>query len=456
MKSIVNVSVENIYPHPDNPRKDLGDLNEMVKSIEKNGIMQNLTIIPVSALSEEPEDQPTAGKIDTKSDFHVLIGHRRLAAAKKAGLTEVPCQIVSQISKKEQLSIMLEENMQRNDLTIYEQAQGFQMMLDLGDTVEDIVEKTGFSQATVYHRLNIAKLNQKELLKKEQDENFQLSLKDLIELEKIKNIKTRNKVLKEARDSANLAYLAKNAATQEKRSENTKLVLKKLEDRDIEQLPDGKYWWDSNYERIKDIDLDKDIPEKIKIGKNIGKLYYREYNGTLYILKQKEKSKEEKSGLSDEEKQKRRNKKILNQIQKALYDKIDKFLEDILNKETDWINEKEFLQDIWEFLIKKDVDIDFKDLVTWNKDRSWWSLSSEEKQAEELKLKEYPMAYQMLIAAYLESFYDVFGYDLNYKKEDAKLVIMLVNILEKFGFSINEEEQQLIEGTHEAYKENIR
>ena len=55
--------------------------------------------------------------------------------------------------------------MQRSDLTIYEQAQGFQLMLDLGDTEEQIAEKTGFSKTTIRRRLNIAKLNQDELKK---------------------------------------------------------------------------------------------------------------------------------------------------------------------------------------------------------------------------------------------------------------------------------------------------
>ena len=82
----------------------------------------------------------------------------------------MPCRIAEGLSRKEQLSIMLEENMQRSDLTIYEQAQGFQLMLDLGDTEEQIAEKTGFSKTTIRRRLNIAKLNQDELKKKEQDE----------------------------------------------------------------------------------------------------------------------------------------------------------------------------------------------------------------------------------------------------------------------------------------------
>lgn len=137
---VVKIRVENIYPHPDNPRKDLGDVTELAESMKKHGVMQNLTVIPASALTADPEDQPDADKVSVISDFHALIGHRRLEAAKLAGLVEVPCQIRSKISRKEQVGIMLLENIQREDLTIQEQAQGFQMMLDLGDTEDQIAE----------------------------------------------------------------------------------------------------------------------------------------------------------------------------------------------------------------------------------------------------------------------------------------------------------------------------
>lgn len=82
------------------------------------------------------------------------------------------------MSYKEQVGTMLTENMQRVDLTIPEQAEGFQMMLDLGDTVEDIANKTGFSESTVRHRVNIAKLDKSALKEKNDDEGFQLTLKD--------------------------------------------------------------------------------------------------------------------------------------------------------------------------------------------------------------------------------------------------------------------------------------
>lgn len=196
VKGIVTIGLEHIHPHPDNPRKDLGDLTELAESIKKNGIMQNLTVIP-------KEGEP--------GEYITIIGHRRSAAAKLAGVTEAPCRVIEGMTDKEQMSTMLEENMQRNDLTIWEQAQGFQMMLDLGETEDTIAEKTGFSKKTIRHRLNIAKLDSKTLMEKERQDGYQLSLTDLYELEKIKDVKTRDKILKDSTDSRDLARRAINA-----------------------------------------------------------------------------------------------------------------------------------------------------------------------------------------------------------------------------------------------------
>ena len=174
----IMIPIEQLKPHPDNPRKDVGDITELAESIRANGVFQNLTVIPVI-----PDD-------DT---YMVVIGHRRLAAAKAAGLTELPCMVV-EMDAKEQISTMLLENMQRNDLTIWEQAQGFQMMLDLGETESDIAEKTGFSKTTVRHRLKLLELDPEEFRKSQER---QPSMADYIELEKISDEKLRNQVLKD-------------------------------------------------------------------------------------------------------------------------------------------------------------------------------------------------------------------------------------------------------------------
>ena len=106
-----NLSVRSLHPHPKNPRKDLGDLTELTDSIKKNGIMQNLTVIPGFYKMD--------GKFfNTDQEYTVIIGHRRLEAAKAAGLTEVPCRIYENLPENDQIATMLEENMQRNDLTV--------------------------------------------------------------------------------------------------------------------------------------------------------------------------------------------------------------------------------------------------------------------------------------------------------------------------------------------------
>lgn len=309
-KDIVNIKLDRIHSHPDNPRKDIGDVKELAESIRKNGIMQNLTIIPLSALTEEPENQPEAETVSGVSDFYALIGHRRLAAAKEAGLTEVPCQIISKISKKEQVGIMLEENMQRSDLSISEQAQGFRMMLDPGWAADEIAEKTGFSKTTVYHRLNIAKLNQKELKKRESDIDFQLSLKDLYTLEQVESIRTRNRILKEAYNSQRLSVMARDAARDEKRAKTQKAIEKLLKEKGVQKAPqeiiDQRY--SSKYTELKSMDLDKEPPKRISLKKTNEQQYYYAQYGWMHIVCKAPKGKKEQSETNKKEAQKKRSK----------------------------------------------------------------------------------------------------------------------------------------------------
>lgn len=171
---IVYLPIERLHPHPDNPRKELGDLTELADSIRAKGVFQNLTVVPF------------------EDDYRIIIGHRRRAASKLAGLTHLPCVIVD-MTPKEQVETMLLENMQREDLTPYEQAQGFQMMIDMGDTVEEIVQKTGFSKKTVKRRLKMAELDPTVL---KEVSSRQISMEDFDTLAKIEDIGQRNECLK--------------------------------------------------------------------------------------------------------------------------------------------------------------------------------------------------------------------------------------------------------------------
>jgi len=206
MKNFVEIEVGKIFPHPNNPRKDLGDLTELSESIKENGIMQNLTVV----------------KRDEES-FTVIIGHRRLEASKLAGLLTVPC-VISNMDEKKQLSTMLLENMQRSDLTVFEQAEGFQMMMDLGETAAGISKATGFSETTVRHRLKLLELDRDKL---KETENRGATLSDYIELEKIKDIKRRNRVLADI-GTSNFNYSLRNALEDEKWEEKKAEIIEQV------------------------------------------------------------------------------------------------------------------------------------------------------------------------------------------------------------------------------------
>ena len=189
-KKIVYIEVGRIIPHPKNLRADLGDLYELTKSIKNNGILQNLTVVTTTIEEEVPAAH---GRTETerKNAYMLVIGHRRHAAAKIAGLKHLPC-VISEMSETEQIATMLAENAQRNDLSVQEKAQGVQLMLDLGETIGNIAQKTGFTRATIKKYTNILALD---------DEKFKAaemrggSLDDYAKLEEIQNLELKNKVL---------------------------------------------------------------------------------------------------------------------------------------------------------------------------------------------------------------------------------------------------------------------
>ncbi len=129
---LTNIKIKELYAHPQNPRKNIGDVTELAESLKNQGIFQNLTVV-----------KGGPGVPEGQNGYTVIIGHRRMAAAKLAGLEELPC-LIAQMDEKQQVAPLLLENMQRSDLSIYEQAQGIQMMFDLGETQHSIAEKTGF------------------------------------------------------------------------------------------------------------------------------------------------------------------------------------------------------------------------------------------------------------------------------------------------------------------------
>ena len=290
--SVVNMPIEYLVPHPQNPRKDLGNLEELTASIKENGIYQNLTVIPVN--EAVPGEEPK---------YMVVIGHRRLEAAKRAGLQEVPCAIVRGMSETRQLQTMLLENMQRSDLTVYEQAQGFQQLLDFGMDIEDISQQSGFSKRTIRRRLEIAKLDQNKL--KELSSTRQLSLKEFDALAKIKNLEARNEAMEKI-GTNDFALAVTRAMDKEKIEAAMPVFLADMERLGIKKFPDSANKYSSKYRRIGSLDLYEYEVTKDKIPKKTAGVYYEASypRNVEFYVKETNKNKAREKSAKDIEKEK--------------------------------------------------------------------------------------------------------------------------------------------------------
>jgi ParB family chromosome partitioning protein len=134
------ISIELIDPNPDQPRVEIGDLSELILSIKERGVLEPLLVTP-SAL---------------KGRWMIIAGERRWRAARAAGLREVPC-IELDVDEQGVAEIALIENMQRKDLTPWEEADGLAALCQrYGYTHEEVAKKVGKSRSTVTEALSLA------------------------------------------------------------------------------------------------------------------------------------------------------------------------------------------------------------------------------------------------------------------------------------------------------------
>ena|SRR6266542_1235005 len=134
------IPVDKLDPNPDQPRTDIGDLTELTASIREKGVLEPLLV------------KPTLGR------WMIIAGERRWRAARTAGLKEVPC-IEMDVDDSAVAEIALIENMQRKDLTPWEEADGLRALCErFGYTHEDVARKVGKSRSTVTEALSIASI----------------------------------------------------------------------------------------------------------------------------------------------------------------------------------------------------------------------------------------------------------------------------------------------------------
>jgi ParB family transcriptional regulator, chromosome partitioning protein len=142
------VPVDQIRPNPDQPRKAIGDLRELTDSIREKGVLEPLLV----------------RFVPREDCYYIISGERRYHASRAAGLTEVPC-IEKVADDAETLEIGLIENIQRKDLTPFEEADGLHRLATQFDyTHEDVARKIGRARSSVTETLSL--LNIPEALRK--------------------------------------------------------------------------------------------------------------------------------------------------------------------------------------------------------------------------------------------------------------------------------------------------
>lgn len=139
---IMNIAVERIDSNPHQPRKNFSpdDLEELAQSIQTYGILQPLVV-------RKKNDR-----------YELIVGERRLRAAKIAGLSEVPA-IVRDAESQEQIELALLENIQRRDLNPIEEAIAYRRLIDeFNLTLEDLAKRIGKSRPVISNMMRILQL----------------------------------------------------------------------------------------------------------------------------------------------------------------------------------------------------------------------------------------------------------------------------------------------------------
>lgn len=134
------ISINKIDPNPRQARNELGNIKELMNSINKKGILEPILVRP-------------------KNDkYEIIAGERRFIASKKLGLNEIPC-IEMNIEDAEAIEIGLIENIQRKDLDVFEEADGLKVLYEIyGYSHKKIAEKLGKARSTITEIINLSKI----------------------------------------------------------------------------------------------------------------------------------------------------------------------------------------------------------------------------------------------------------------------------------------------------------
>ncbi|UCF69191.1 MAG: ParB/RepB/Spo0J family partition protein [Acidobacteriota bacterium] len=135
------ISIELLEPNPDQPRREHQGVEELAESIREKGILEPMLVRPMGG-----------------GRFQIIAGERRYRAACHVGLTQVPC-IELDVDDRGCLEISLIENLQRKDLTAFEEAEAISRLCDeFAYTHEQVARKLGKSRTSITELLSLTRM----------------------------------------------------------------------------------------------------------------------------------------------------------------------------------------------------------------------------------------------------------------------------------------------------------
>lgn len=152
--------LSSIEPDPLQPRSTMGDLDELVASIRDKGVLEPILVRPMPPApdAEAPGGRLLGEREPRSASYRIISGERRFRAAQEAGLFEVPA-IEMDVSAEEALEIALIENLQRKDLTPFEEAEGYRALAERhGYTHEEISAAVGKSRSVITESLQLLQM----------------------------------------------------------------------------------------------------------------------------------------------------------------------------------------------------------------------------------------------------------------------------------------------------------
>ncbi|MFN7966068.1 MAG: ParB/RepB/Spo0J family partition protein [Acidobacteriota bacterium] len=136
------IEIERIAPNPTQPRREMRGLDELADSIRERGILEPILVRPA----------------DDEGNHEIIAGERRFQAARKVGLTMVPC-VELDVDDRGCLEISLIENLQRRDLTPFEESEAISRLMDeFSYTHEQIAKRLGRSRTSITEILSLNRM----------------------------------------------------------------------------------------------------------------------------------------------------------------------------------------------------------------------------------------------------------------------------------------------------------